>query len=118
MGIIMGGGLGFLNKKPWHPGSLRNMEKIAKREKEIDLKKKKLTEHRKHILKEYEESSKYDGPKKRSEFQSWFYESSSNWKTFSESREVNANDLSLKSSLTDYNKNRFDYSSSLKRHES
>merc|ERR1711904_223046 len=32
----MGGGLGFLNKKPWHPGSMQNMEKTVKREIEAE----------------------------------------------------------------------------------
>merc|ERR1711959_57937 len=42
--IQMGGGLGFLNKKPWHPGSYRNMEKVAKREKEVEIQKKKIND--------------------------------------------------------------------------
>merc|ERR1739848_953044 len=49
----MGGGLALLNKKPWHPGSFRNLEVIFKRNKtyqdkkngDIILKRKRIIEH-------------------------------------------------------------------------
>lgn len=50
----MGGGLGFLNKKPWHPGSLQNLERVAKREKEAYINKKKIDERCKKLKKERE----------------------------------------------------------------
>merc|ERR1712196_647093 len=46
----MGGGVGFLNKKTWHPGSLRNMEKVNIRESESLLRNRKV--YPKHFLKE------------------------------------------------------------------
>merc|ERR1712217_1003024 len=43
---------GFLNKKPWHPGSIQNMEKVAKRESEIKKRHKKNEEVLEDLKKE------------------------------------------------------------------
>merc|ERR1712007_105109 len=50
----MGGGLCFLNKKPWHPGSIKNMEKVSKREAEAKASKKKREEKIKELKKDRE----------------------------------------------------------------
>merc|ERR1712216_297481 len=50
----MGGGLTFLNKKPWHPGSLQNIDKVSKRENEADKIKKKAQERIDTLKKERE----------------------------------------------------------------
>merc|ERR1739845_87688 len=50
----MGGGLCFLNKKPWHPGSIKNMEKVSKREIEAEISKKKREEKIKELKKDKE----------------------------------------------------------------
>ena len=45
----MGGGLAFLNKKGWHPGSLRNQETVWKREQEKEAEDRKLDEFKQHV---------------------------------------------------------------------
>lgn len=45
----MGGGLAFLNKKGWHPGSLRNQEAVWKKEQEKDAEDRKLDEFKQHV---------------------------------------------------------------------
>merc|ERR1711988_1082779 len=50
----MGGGLCFLNKKPWHPGSIKNMERVSKREFEAELEIKKNQEKIKELKKDRE----------------------------------------------------------------
>lgn len=47
-----GGGLGFLNKKPWHPSAPRNLENVWKKEQEAIAEKKKMEERMKELHKE------------------------------------------------------------------
>lgn len=51
----MGAGLSFLNKKPWHPGSLNNLERVAKREMEVCIEEKKIEDRTKERNIEREE---------------------------------------------------------------
>ena len=46
------GGLAFLNKKGWHPGSIRNQEKVWAKEQERDAEQKKLEDLQQHIEQE------------------------------------------------------------------
>lgn len=46
------GGLAFLNKKGWHPGSLRNQEKVWAREQEKDSESRRLDELKEQIEQE------------------------------------------------------------------
>ncbi|KAK9792960.1 hypothetical protein WJX73_009574 [Symbiochloris irregularis] len=48
----MGGGLAFLNKKGWHPGSIRNQEKVWAREQEHEAEQRKMEEMREAIEQE------------------------------------------------------------------
>jgi len=48
----MGGGLGFLNKKTWHPGRMDNQEKVWKKEEERAKEQSKLEDIRKQIADE------------------------------------------------------------------
>lgn len=48
----MGGGLGFLNKKTWHPGRMDNQEKVWKKEEEHLKEQNKLEDLRKQIADE------------------------------------------------------------------
>lgn len=48
----MGGGLGFLNKKTWHPGRLSNVENVWKKEQEHLKEQSKLEDLRKQIADE------------------------------------------------------------------
>lgn len=48
----MGGGLGFLNKKTWHPGRLSNVENVWKKEQEHAKEQNKLEDLRKQIADE------------------------------------------------------------------
>lgn len=48
----MGGGLGFLNKKTWHPGRLDNIENVWKKEQEHAKEQNKLEDLRKQIADE------------------------------------------------------------------
>ena len=48
----MGGGLAFLNKKTWHPGSFRNQEEVWKREQKAEAEERKLEELRKQLVDE------------------------------------------------------------------
>jgi hypothetical protein len=48
----MGGGLAFLNKKTWHPGSFRNQEEVWKREQQAAAEERKLNEMRKQLEEE------------------------------------------------------------------
>lgn len=52
-----GGPLSFLNKKNFHPGSIKNIEEVWKREQKALKEEKKLEDLRKQILeeKQYEE---------------------------------------------------------------
>jgi hypothetical protein len=45
----MGGGLAFLNKKTWHPGSFRNQEEVWKREQQAAVEERKLEDLRKQL---------------------------------------------------------------------
>eukprot|EP00951_Prasinocladus_malaysianus_P021634 scaffold179236_cov40-Prasinocladus_malaysianus.AAC.1 len=45
----MGGGLGFLNKKSWHTGGMRQQEEVWKREQEYAKEQKKLAELKKQL---------------------------------------------------------------------
>merc|ERR1712078_487680 len=47
-----GGGLCFLNKKPWHGGSIKNMEKVTKNEIAEELNKRKREEKIKELKKD------------------------------------------------------------------
>mmetsp|Transcript_35609 Transcript_35609/g.100801 ORF Transcript_35609/g.100801 Transcript_35609/m.100801 type:complete len:384 (+) Transcript_35609:175-1326(+) len=48
----MGGGLGFLNKKSWHTGGMRQQEEVWKKEQEYAAEQKKLKELQKQIQEE------------------------------------------------------------------
>lgn len=48
----MGGGLGFLNKKSWHTGGMRQQEEVWKREQEYAKEQRKLEDLRKQIQEE------------------------------------------------------------------
>jgi hypothetical protein len=50
-----GGPLAFLNKKPWHPGNIRNQEDIWKREQEFLAEVEKREELRRKIEEEREQ---------------------------------------------------------------
>merc|ERR1711904_37293 len=50
----MGGGLSFLNKKPWHPGSIKNIEKTIKCKIADEINKKKSIERIKELKKDRE----------------------------------------------------------------
>merc|ERR1711907_499029 len=54
MGNLMGGGLSFLNKKPWHPGSIKNIERTTKCEIADEHNKKKIIERIKDLKKDRE----------------------------------------------------------------
>ena len=48
----LGGGLGFLTKKTWHPGRMDNQEKVWKKEEERAKEQSKLEDIRKQIADE------------------------------------------------------------------
>merc|ERR1712118_190174 len=93
------------------------MEKIAKREKEVEFRKKKLIEHRKHILKEFEQIPKYENFKKKGETRSWFRESSCEGEFSSEPRQKNNFNFNC-SMITSSKKERVDNFSRINESES
>ncbi|KAL3154798.1 hypothetical protein ABBQ38_011342 [Trebouxia sp. C0009 RCD-2024] len=75
----MGGGLGFLNKKTWHPGRLDNVEKVWKKEQEHAKEQNKLEDLRKQIAderqkEELEMIAAAAGHKVRSDRLDWMYQ--------------------------------------------
>ncbi|KAL0040595.1 hypothetical protein WJX77_011876 [Trebouxia sp. C0004] len=75
----MGGGLGFLNKKTWHPGRMDNQEKVWKKEEERAKEQSKLEDIRKQIAderqkEELEMIAAAAGHKVRSDRLDWMYQ--------------------------------------------
>lgn len=75
----MGGGLGFLNKKTWHPGRLSNIENVWKKEQEHIKEQNKLEDLRKQIAderqkEELEMVAAAAGHKVRSDRLDWMYQ--------------------------------------------
>eukprot|EP01023_Acetabularia_acetabulum_P026199 TRINITY_DN2491_c0_g1_i4.p1 TRINITY_DN2491_c0_g1~~TRINITY_DN2491_c0_g1_i4.p1 ORF type:complete len:675 (+),score=86.27 TRINITY_DN2491_c0_g1_i4:166-2190(+) len=74
-----GGPLAFLNKKPWHPGNLRNLERVWQKEQAHEREQKRLEELRKQILEErqkeqLEQIAHDSGKYKREERLEWLYQ--------------------------------------------
>jgi glutamate dehydrogenase/leucine dehydrogenase len=56
MGKGGGGGIGFLNKKTWHPGRIQNLEEVWKREQVKEAEERKMDELRKQVMEERKKS--------------------------------------------------------------
>ncbi|MEW5314538.1 MAG: hypothetical protein WDW38_006028 [Sanguina aurantia] len=74
----MGGGLAFLNKKTWHPGSFRNQEEVWKREQQAAAEQRKVEELQKQMQEERKQDEFHQlaadhGKVQKSERLDWMY---------------------------------------------